>query len=273
MSDHGNTVPTPQGRELSRPIRIDHVGARQILDSRGYPTVVVTLHLDDSATVAASAPAGASTGAFEAAELRDHGRSYSGRSVHRAVSSVVDEMSPLLSRGRWSSLRDVDEAIRTLDGTDNLARLGANAVVAVSIATARAFAHSADVPLHVWISEVTDSTERMPVPHFNVLNGGAHAANLLEFQEFMIAPVGAANEEAAVEAGAETLLLAAIQDAGYTPGLDDVAIAIDPAANGFYQGAGEYKIAGNLLSRGQLVDDYLHLLDEFPLRSIEDGFA
>ncbi|QIZ99840.1 phosphopyruvate hydratase [Leifsonia sp. PS1209] len=315
MVDHGYTGhidPTHQGHYVSHPdvhpIHIERVDARQILDSRGYPTVAVTMHLGDGAVVTASAPAGASTGAFEAAELRDDGPSYSGRSVHRAVSSVTEEISPLLSRSRWSNIREVDDAIGALDGTENLARLGANAVVAVSIATARAFAHAAEVPLHVWIARVTDSTERMPVPHFNVLNGGAHAANPLEFQEFMIAPVGAAHEEAAVEAGAEiyhalaarvkakfhtaglgdeggfapdiaspeeamTLLVAAIQDAGYTPGLDDVAIAIDPAANGFYERDGQYKIAGNLLSRDQLVDYYLRLLDEFPLRSIEDGFA
>lgn len=315
MVEHGYTGhidPTHQGHYVSHPethpIHIDRVDAHQILDSRGYPTVAVTMHLGDGSTVDASAPAGASTGAYEAAELRDDGPSYSGRSVHRAVSSVTDEISPLLAQGHWSSIRQVDDAIRALDGTDNLARLGANATVAVSIAATRAFAHYAELPLHTWIAHVTDSVERMPVPHFNVLNGGAHAANPLEFQEFMVAPVGAATEEAAVEAGAEIyhalaarvkakfhtaglgdeggfapdiaspeeameLLITAIQDAGYTPSLDDVAIAIDPAANGFYERDGQYKIAGTLLSRDQLVDYYVRLLDQFPLRSIEDGFA
>lgn len=292
----------------SHPIHITRIDARQILDSRGYPTVAVTMHLGDGSTVEASAPAGASTGAFEAAELRDDGPSYSGRSVHRAVSSVTDEISSRLAHHRWATIRDIDDAMRALDGTDNFARLGANAVVAVSIAAARAFARHAEVPLHAWIAEVTGSAERMPVPHFNVLNGGAHAANPLEFQEFMIAPVGAANEEAAVETGAEIyhalaarvkakfhtaglgdeggfapdiaspeeameLLVVAIQDAGYTPGLTDVAIAIDPAANGFYERDSQYKIAGNLLTRDELVDYYVRLIDQFPLRSIEDGFA
>lgn len=184
----------------SHPIQIERIDARQILDSRGYPTVAVTMHLHDGTAIEASAPAGASTGAFEAAELRDDGPSYSGRSVHKAVASVTDEISPLLSKGHWKTIRDVDDAVRALDGTENLARLGANAVVAVSIAAARAFAHTAEVPLHVWLARITDSAQRLPVPHFNVLNGGAHAANPLEFQEFMIAPVGAESEEAAVEA-------------------------------------------------------------------------
>lgn len=300
----GHYVSHPEGH----PVTIDKVTARQILDSRGYPTVAVALHLEDGAIVEASAPAGASTGVFEAVELRDDGPSYSGRSVHKAVASVTDEISPLLASKHWRTIRDLDTAMRELDGTDNLARLGANAVVAVSIAASRAFAHAAEVPLHIWLARVTDSAERMPVPHFNVLNGGAHAANPLEFQEFMIAPVGAADEAAAVEAGAEIyhalaarvkarfhtaglgdeggfapdiarpedamdLLVQAIQDAGYTPGVDEVAIAIDPAANGFYEREGQYKIAGRLIGRDQLVDYYVKLLDQYPLRSIEDGFA
>ncbi|MGN7797703.1 phosphopyruvate hydratase [Leifsonia sp. 22587] len=315
MHEHGYTGhidAAHQGHYISHPethpVAIEQVTARQILDSRGYPTVSVTLHLHDGMQVSASAPAGASTGAYEAVELRDDGPSYSGRSVHRAVAGVETEISPVLAGRHWTTLRELDDALRALDGTENLTRLGANAVVAVSIAAARAFAHASEVPLHVWLARVTDSAQRLPVPHFNVLNGGAHAANPLEFQEFMIAPVGAADEAAAVEAGAEIyhalaarvkarfhtaglgdeggfapniaspeeameLLVQAIQDAGYTPGLNDVAIAIDPAANGFYEREGKYKIAGKLLGRDQLVDYYIKLLDEYPLRSIEDGFA
>lgn len=315
MHEHGYTGhvdPTHQGHYIShlesRPVAIDRVTARQILDSRGYPTVAATLHLEDDTTVTASAPAGASTGAYEAVELRDDGSSLSGRGVHRAVSGIEEEISPLLASRRWTTIRDLDDALRQLDGTENLARLGANAVVAVSIAAARAFAHAAGIPLHAWLARVTGSVERMPVPHFNVLNGGAHAANPLEFQEFMIAPVGAGDEAAAVEAGAEVyhalagrvkarfhtaglgdeggfapdiaspqeamdLLVEAIADAGYTPGLHDVAIAIDPAANGFYEREGRYEIAGRLLGRDELVDYYVTLLDQYPLRSIEDGFA
>lgn len=301
---HGHYVSHPEGH----PVSIEKATARQILDSRGYPTVAVALHLGDGTIVEASAPAGASTGVFEAVELRDDGPSYSGRSVHRAIAAIADEISPLLAGRHWRTIRELDTAVRNLDGTDNLSRLGANSVVAVSIAAARAFAHSAEVPLHVWLARVTDSEERLPVPHFNVLNGGAHAANPLEFQEFMIAPVGAATEAEAVEAGSEIyhalaarvkarfhsaglgdeggfapdiarpeeamdLLVQAIQDVGRTPSLDDVAIAIDPAANGFYERQGQYKVAGRLLGREELVAYYVKLLDEYPLRSIEDGFA
>ncbi|WP_025159310.1 phosphopyruvate hydratase, partial [Leifsonia aquatica] len=315
MHEHGYTGhidPAHEGHYISHPeghpVEIEQVTARQILDSRGYPTVAVTMHLQDGAHVTASAPAGASTGAYEAVELRDDGPSFSGRSVRRAVAGVEEEISPLLAGRPWRTIRDVDDAMRELDGTENLARLGANAVVAVSIAAARAFAHTSDVPLHVWLARVTDSVERLPVPHFNVLNGGAHAANPLEFQEFMVAPVGAADEAEAVEAGAEIshalaarvkarfhttglgdeggfapdiaspeeamdLLVLAVQDAGGTPGLDDVAIAIDPAATGFSEREGQYTIDGRLLGRDELVGYYVRLLDTYPLRSIEDGFA
>ncbi len=283
--------------------------ARQILDSRGYPTVAVRLRLGDGAVVEASTPAGASTGEFEAVELRDGGGAFSGRGVHRAVASVTDELSPLLASRAWSSIREVDDAMRALDGTGNLSRLGANAVVAVSMAAARGFALVAGQSLHDWIAEATGSAQRMPVPHFNVLNGGAHAANPLEFQEFMVAPVGAATEEEAVETGAEVyhalqalvkqrfgtaglgdeggfapglanpeealdLLVQAIGDAGYTPARDRVAIAIDPAANGFSEGDGRYRLEkGRVVGREELVQYYVQLLDRYPLWSIEDGFA
>lgn len=290
------------------PVRVAAASASQVLDSRGFPTVRVTILLEDGATVEAAAPVGASTGAFEAVELRDGGASFSGRSVHRAVAGVTDELGPMLMAHTWTTLREVDTAMRDLDGTPNLSRLGANAIVALSIAASRAFAHQADVPLHRWIARATGSTELLPVPHFNVLNGGAHAANDLDFQEFMIAPVGAASEELAVQAGSEIyhalaarirgkynatglgdeggfappisspeealeLLVEAIGDAGYTPGLDQIAIAIDPAANGFYEGNGQYRVAGKSLSRDDLADYYVRLLDDYPLWSIEDGFA
>ncbi|WEG10472.1 phosphopyruvate hydratase [Microbacterium horticulturae] len=289
-------------------VTVSAVAARHILDSRGYPTVAVRLTLGDGTTVDASAPAGASTGEFEAVELRDGGDAFSGRGVHKAVASVTGELAEVLTSRPWATLHDLDAAMIDLDGTENLARLGANAVVAVSIAATRAFAHVAGTSVHAWLSRLTGSAERLPVPHFNVLNGGAHAANPLDFQEFMVAPVGAASEDEAVRMGAEIyhalaarvkqsfgtaglgdeggfapdlanphealdLLVAAIGDTGLTAAVDQVAIAIDPAANGFSQGEGRYRIDGTVLDRGQLVEYYERLLDAYPLRSVEDGFA
>lgn len=305
MNDFVNRVEDAIPTE--NPITVTRVAGQQILDSRGYPTVGVSLHLDDGSTLEASTPSGASTGAHEAVELRDGGRSFSGKSVHNAVSSVTGEIAELLTSRNWRNIREVDDALRELDGTAGYSRLGANAVVAISMAASRAFAHASGLSLHAWIAAMTGGMEHMPVPHFNVLNGGAHAANELDFQEFMIAPVGAASEEHAVQTGAEIyhalakritsrygtaglgdeggfappinnprealdLLVEAITDAGYTPGVSDVAIAIDPAANGFYVGNGVYRVAGVELSREKMVDYYTELLDDYPVRSLEDGF-
>lgn len=290
------------------PITPTGLTARQILDSRGYPTVEVILTLDDGATLIASAPAGASTGEHEAVELRDGGDAFSGRGVTKAVQAVDDEIARRLVGSSWSALAELDDAMRDLDGTGNDSRLGANAVVAVSIAAARAFAHCADTSLHGWIADITGSEELLPVPHFNVLNGGAHAANDLDFQEFMIAPVGARSEDEAVRTGAEVyhvlaglararfgttglgdeggfappiadprealdLLVEAIGKAGYPAATDQVAIALDPAANGFALGGGRYRFAGRELDRDDLVAYYADLVDAYPIRSIEDGFA
>jgi enolase len=289
-------------------IRFTRVTGRAVLDSRGYPTVEVRARLDDGTLLVAAAPAGASTGEHEAVELRDHDRPFSGRGVRRAVASVDGEIAELLTGGAWRSLADLDRAMGELDGTPGYARLGANAVVAASIVAARAFAHGAGLGLHRWIAGQTDSVERMPVPHFNVLNGGAHAANALDFQEFMIAPVGADTEEQAIRTGAEVyhalaalvrerfgsaglgdeggfapqiedprtaldLLVEAITAAGYAPGVDQVAIALDPAANGFFLGDGHYRVNGLRLGREELVEYYLDLVDAYPIRSLEDGFA
>jgi enolase len=290
------------------PVLVATLTSEQILDSRGNPTVEVTVRLADGFETAASAPSGASTGAHEAVELRDGGRSYGGLGVRKAVSHVKTEIAELITSGPWFDIREIDAALSSLDGTGNYRRLGANAVVAVSIAMSRAFAHRDGVPLHRWISAATGSTESLPVPHFNVLNGGAHASNDLDFQEFMIAPVGAADEDHAVQTGAEIyhalsarirtaygstglgdeggfapaisrpqhaldLLVESIGDAGYVAGLGDVAIAMDPAANGFYRGEGLYRIGEADLSREQLADLYVRLVDDYPIRSIEDGFA
>ncbi len=290
------------------PITFAELNARTILDSRGYPTVEVRARLDDGTRLVASAPAGASTGEHEAVELRDQGSAYSGRGVHNAVHGVNLEIADLVTGRSWGSIAEFDRALADLDGTPGYSRLGANAVVAVSIVAARAFAHTAGLDLHRWIAEQTEAQERLPVPHFNVLNGGAHAANDLDFQEFMIAPIGATSMEHAVQIGAEVhhvlaglvrdrfgsaglgdeggfapqiedprqaldLLVDAITGAGSTPGLDDVAIALDPAANGFYLGDGQYRVNGRKLARAEMVDYYLDLIGRYPIRSLEDGFA
>lgn len=290
------------------PIRFTEVTGRVILDSRGWPTIEVSATLDDGTRVTAAAPAGASTGEHEAKELRDHSRAFGGRGVLAAVAGVNGEVSAMLTGRSWSDLAELDQALANLDGTAGYARLGANALVAVSTVAARAFAQAAGLELYQWIASQTGAEQRMPVPHFNVLNGGAHAANPLEFQEFMIAPVGARTEAQAVEVGAEVyhalahliqerfgsagvgdeggfappiadprvaldLLVDAISASGHTAALDKVAIAIDPAANSFYLGGGRYRIDG--LERGseEMVEYYHNLIGSYPIRSLEDGFA
>ncbi|KTR76804.1 enolase [Microbacterium oxydans] len=280
--------------------------ATQILDSRGYPTVEVALTFGES-TVVASSPSGASTGAHEAVERRDGGHPFSGRGVRDAVAAVNTDIAARLVGTAFDRLEDIDQAMKELDGTPGLGRLGANAVVAVSMAATRALAELHEVPLYRYLADLTGSAPTLPVPHFNVINGGAHAPGGLAFQEFMIAPVSAANEDHAVQIGAEiyhvladeirarygvtglgdeggfappiddpaealTLLVNAISTAGYTPGHDQIAIAMDPAANGFLTPDG-YRIGSRVLTREQLADYYVELVNAFPIRSIEDGFA
>ncbi len=307
MNDTISSHPV-DSRIRGQEITVVAVRTASILDSRGFPTVKVELELSDGAIAMGSAPAGASTGEHEAAELRDGGAVSGGKGVEKALAGIRDEITPLLVGRAWSSISEIDVALADLDGTGNYARLGANSVVAVSIAASRAFASRCGLPLHRWISLITGSTERLPVPHFNVVNGGAHASNRLDFQEFMIAPVVATTEAEAVRIGADiyhslkgivqsrygtsglgdeggfappidnpeealTLLVGAIEAAGYIAGVDQVAIALDPAANGFQLAPGSYTIAGKVYDRAALVDYYEHLIDRFPIRSIEDGFA
>lgn len=292
-------------------MRFTEVHAQQVLDSRGNPTVDVQLTVrgDDGAsrTTTASSPSGASTGEHEAVELRDGGAAWGGRGVTSAVASVVGPIRDLLLGSAWDCLRAVDDALIDLDGTANKSRLGANAVVGVSMAAARAFAAQDGLQLHEWVARKTGQSPRLPVPHFNVVNGGAHAANDLDFQEFMIAPVGAPTMAEAIRCGAEVyarlrsilldrgqstglgdeggfapavreprevldLLVEAISAAGYAPGRDHVAIALDPAANGF-GGDGHYRVAGQQLASDELVSHYAELVDRYPIRSIEDGLA
>lgn len=290
------------------PVTIDAVHGARILDSRGYPTVQVTFELEDGSTVTGDAPAGASTGAHEARELRDGGTAFGGRDVTQALHLIDTDIAGLLTGRSWTAIGQIDAALAELDGTTGYSRLGANSVVATSIAASRALAHAADLPLWRWIADVTGTTPRVPVPHFNVLNGGAHAANALDFQEFMIAPVAATSMADAVRIGADVyhalaalvrdrfgslglgdeggfapsiaapeealdLLVTAIRTAGYEPSVDGVAIALDPAANEFHLGDGFYRMLDDSLDRAGLVDYYRNLVDTYPIRSIEDGFA
>ena len=287
---------------------ITEVSALEILDSRGRPTLAATLRLGDGTTARAGVPSGASTGSREAVELRDGDKArYEGKGVLGAVAAVNTELADLLRGRSWSTLAEVDQAMIDLDGTPNKSRLGANATVGVSMALARALAASAGVPLWRWLAP-DGVTPSLPVPHFNVLNGGVHAPNELDFQEFMVAPLGAPSMAEAVRAGAEVysalrreltgrklstglgdeggfapevsepeevlrLLVQAITDAGYQPGMSGVSIALDPAASEFRQADGRYLVAGAALSSGDLIDRLAAIVADFPVHLIEDGLG
>jgi enolase len=284
------------------------VSALEILDSRARPTLAVTLRLDDGTTARAGVPSGASTGSREAVERRDGDESrYGGAGVLGAVAAVNTEIADLLRSRPWSSLAKADQAMIDLDSTPNKSRLGANATVGVSMALARALANSAGMPLWRWLAP-DGVAPSLPVPHFNVLNGGVHAPNELDFQEFMIAPVGAPSMAEAVRAGAEVyaalrrelagrklstglgdeggfapeiaepeevldLLVRAIADAGYKTGADGVSIALDPAASEFRQLDGRYKVARDLLSTSEMIDRLAGITARFPVHLIEDGLG
>ena len=254
---------------------IEAVHARQILDSRGNPTLEVEVALDDGSLGRAAAPSGASTGAFEAVELRDGGDEYGGKGVARAVQGIIDEIQPELLGYDADDQRLIDQAMIDLDRTPDKSRLGANAVTGVSMAVAKAAAQSAGLPLFRYLGG--PNAHLLPVPMMNILNGGAHADNSVDIQEFMIAPIGAATFTEAVQWGAETyhalksvlkqhglstgvgdeggfapdlennraaldLIVEAIGKAGFSPGLD-VALAIDAAATEFYSD-GAYQFEG-----------------------------
>jgi enolase len=287
---------------------VSELSALEILDSRGRPTLAVTVTLADGTTARAGVPSGASTGSREAVELRDGDEArYEGRGVLGAVANVNGEIADLLRERSWTSLAEADQAVINLDGTPNKARLGANATVGVSMALARALAASAKTPLWRWLAP-DGVAPSLPVPHFNVVNGGVHAPNDLDFQEFMIAPIGAPSMADAVRAGAGVyaalrrelgsrklstglgdeggfapeisepeqvlrLLVAAIGDAGYVAGPDGVSIALDPAASEFRQPDGRYRVAGELLDSPGLIDRLAAIVDEFPVHLIEDGLG
>jgi enolase len=287
---------------------VTSLSALEILDSRGRPTLAVTVTLADGTTARAGVPSGASTGSREAVELRDGDKArYEGRGVLTAAANVNGEIAGLLRGRAWGSLAEADQAMIELDGTPNKGRLGANATVGTSMALARALAASAGMPLWQWLAP-DGVTPSLPVPHFNVLNGGVHAPNELDFQEFMIAPLGAPSMAEAVRAGAEVyaalrrelasrklstglgdeggfapeitepeealrLLVQAISDAGYTPGLQGVSIALDLAASEFRQPDGRYRVAGDLLDSASLIDRLTAITGQFPVHLIEDGLG
>ncbi len=288
-------------------ITISDLHAVEILDSRARPTLSVSLSTRQGPVVRAGVPSGASTGSREAVELRDGDKSrFGGQGVRKAVANVNGEIASALRGRTFSELAEIDQQLIDLDGTETKARLGANAVVGVSMAAARAIAAIDGRPL--WKTFVRSSTAaRLPVPHFNVVNGGVHAPNELDFQEFMLAPLGSPSEAEAVRAGAEIysalkrrlagkglatglgdeggfapeiaspedvlgILVGSITDAGYEPGRNGVALAMDPASSEFYRD-GKYHVAGEALSSDDMIERYAKIIERFPVWLLEDGLA
>jgi len=283
--------------------QIQTIQAREILDSRGNPTLEVDLYLKGGWFGRAAVPSGASTGAFEAVELRDGDKKrYLGRGVLEAVKNVNEILAPELSGNSVLDQKDLDLKMIELDGTANKSRLGANAILGVSLAAARAAANMLDLPLYRYIGGLTASL--LPVPFMNILNGGEHADNNMDIQEFMIVPLGAETFSRALQMGTEVfhqlkkilqtrglntnvgdeggfapnlesseaaleLIVEAITSAGYRPG-EDISLALDPAASEFYRD-GSYHLEGNTYSNEEIIAYYQDLVKRFPLISIEDG--
>jgi enolase len=286
--------------------RIDAVGAREILDSRGNPTVEVEVALDDGTIGRAAVPSGASTGAFEAVELRDGGKRYLGKGVLKAVAGVNDTIGKALVGFEADDQRAIDQAMLDLDGTHNKAKLGANAILGVSLAAAKAAAESAKLPLFRYVGG--PNAHVLPVPMMNILNGGSHADSNVDIQEFMIAPIGAGSFSEALQQGAEVyhalksvlnerglstglgdeggfapnldsnraaleLIAVAVEKAGLTVGTD-IAMALDVAASEFFtasdSGAGTYAFEGQQKSAEEMSAYYAELARDFPIVSIED---
>ncbi len=280
---------------------IDTVIAREILDSRGNPTVEVEVLLDDDSLGRAAVPSGASTGAFEAVELRDGGKRYGGKGTEKAVSAVQDQIEPEIIGLDASDQRLVDQAMLDLDGTPNKANLGANAILGVSLAVARAASVSADLPLFRYVGG--PNAHLLPVPMMNILNGGAHADTNVDVQEFMIAPIGAASFREALQQGAEVyhalkavlkkkglatgvgdeggfapelssnraaldLIAEAVGEAGFKLGTD-FGLALDVAASEFHEKK-KYAFEGKQKSSEEMVDYYADLVASYPIVSIED---
>jgi enolase len=287
---------------------IEYIGARQVLDSRGNPTVEAEVYLESGAWGRAIVPSGASTGEFEAVELRDGDPEvYHGKSVHKAVDHVNTTINEALEGMDALNQRLIDQALIQLDGTPNKAKLGANAILAVSMATARAGADYLGLPLYRYLGGV--NARFLPVPMMNILNGGAHADNSVDLQEFMIMPVGAKTFADALRMGAETfhtlkkvlkerklntnvgdeggfapnldsndqaldLIMEAIDKAGYTPG-EDIVLALDPASSEFFEN-GKYVFRwsdGSKRTAKDMVGFYKKWIDKYPILSVEDGLA
>lgn len=283
---------------------IEEVIAREILDSRGNPTVEVEVFLDDDTVARAAVPSGASTGAFEASERRDGGNRYLGKGVEQAVAAVEDEIAPVVLGYDASEQRLIDQVMIDLDGTANKSRLGANAILGVSLAVAQAAAESAGLPLFRYVGGPNAHT--LPVPMMNILNGGAHADTSVDIQEFMIAPIGAPSFREALRHGAEVyhslksvlkkggfatglgdeggfapnlasnraaleLIMQAIEATGLKPGVD-IALALDVAATEFFKD-GSYSFEGKQRSATEMSEYYASLVADFPLVSIEDPLS
>ncbi|ASR56560.1 phosphopyruvate hydratase [Cellulomonas sp. CW35] len=284
---------------------IEAVGAREILDSRGNPTVEVEVALDDGTIARAAVPSGASTGAFEAVERRDGDKSrYLGKGVEQAVNAVIDEIAPEIIGFEASEQRLVDAALIELDGTPNKGKLGANAILGVSLAVAKAAADSADLPLFRYVGG--PNAHVLPVPMMNILNGGSHADSNVDIQEFMVAPIGATTFREALRTGTEVyhslksvlkaqglstglgdeggfapnlssnraaldLILTAIEKAGFTPGTD-VALALDVASTEFFKD-GAYQFEGGAKTPAEMIAYYEQLVTDYPLVSIEDPLS
>ena len=282
---------------------IDTVVAREVLDSRGTPTVEAEVLLEGGASGRAMVPSGASTGAHEAHELRDGGSRYGGKGVLQAVNNIEEKIAPALCGLSALDQGAVDAAMLELDGSDNKSALGANAILAVSLATARAAANGVGLPLYRYLGGPMATL--LPVPLMNVINGGAHAANSLDFQEFMVVPHGAPSFREALRMGTEVfhtlkgllqergmstavgdeggfapdlgndaagdLLVQAIEKAGYRPG-DQISLALDVASTEFFKD-GRYAFDGGSYSSAEMVDQLARLVSRYPIVSIEDGVA
>ncbi len=283
---------------------IEFIGAREILDSRGNPTVEVEVILDDGSEGRAAVPSGASTGAFEAVELRDGDARYGGKGVAKAVLGVVDQLGPELIGYEASEQRLIDQAMLDLDGTDNKAKIGANAILGVSLAVAHAAAHSADLPLYRYVGG--PNAHVLPVPMMNIVNGGSHADSDVDVQEFMIAPIGATTFRDALEQGATVyhalksvlkkqglstglgdeggfapnlpanvaaleLISTAIESTGLKLGTD-IALALDVASTEFFDN-GVYSWEGGTKSADEMTAIYEQWVRDFPIVSIEDPLA
>jgi len=280
--------------------RIDSINARWILDSRGNPTVEVEVETFEGFSGRAAVPSGASTGIYEAVELRDGGDRFHGKGVQKAIESVIEEIAPRL-RGMDVTLQEnLDEAMLELDGTDNKSRLGGNAILGVSVACAKAAANSEGLNLYEYINP---EASLLPVPFFNVINGGKHAGNELDFQEFMVAPTGAGSFMEALRMGSEIYqslksmlekrygqnainvgdeggfsppmktpeealdaIIRATEELGYD---SDTRLALDVAASSFYNSEG-YIFEGRVITRGELIEKYRELVNKYPIASLED---